>query len=391
MPFALFDTTLGPCAIAWSERGITGLQLPEANEAATRARVAARRGVGEEAVPPAWVREATCAIARHLEGTPRDLASIRLDMTGVPPFHARVYEAARTIEPGRTLGYADLARLAGSPKATRAVGQAMARNPFALLVPCHRVLAAGGAPGGFSAFGGEETKRKILGLEGVRLGARSQSLFERADAPHGLAFDPVEAARALADADAKLAKLVERVGPLRLRVAEMQTPFQALAESIVYQQLTGKAAATILARVHALHGGARRFGPEALLAMPGDKLRAAGLSAAKTAALKDLAAKTLDGTVPTMRALASLDEESIVERLTTIRGIGRWTVEMLLIFRLGRPDVLPVQDYGVRKGFMRAFRTKELPTPKELAKRGERWRPYRTAASWYLWRACELE
>jgi DNA-3-methyladenine glycosylase II len=169
----------------------------------------------------------------------------------------------------------------------------------------------------------------------------------------------------------------------------MQTPFQALAESIVYQQLTGKAAATILSRVHALHGGPRKFHPESLLAMPVDQLRTAGLSGAKAAALKDLAAKTLDGTVPTLRALVKLDDDAIVERLTEVRGIGKWSVQMLLMFRLGRPDVLPVDDYGVRKGFQRAFRTKELPTPKEVAKRGERWRPYRSAASWYLWRAAE--
>jgi DNA-3-methyladenine glycosylase II len=172
-------------------------------------------------------------------------------------------------------------------------------------------------------------------------------------------------------------------------VAGLQTPFQALAESIVYQQLTGKAAATIFGRVHDLYGGRRRFTPDAVLATEDERLRAAGLSRAKTAALKDLAAKTNEGVVPSARVLAKLSDEAIVERLTSIRGIGRWTVEMLLIFRLGRPDVLPVDDYGVRKGLMRLLGAKELPTRKELAERGERWRPYRSAASWYLWRASE--
>jgi 3-methyladenine DNA glycosylase/8-oxoguanine DNA glycosylase len=210
------------------------------------------------------------------------------------------------------------------------------------------------------------------------------------DRDHGLLFDPVEAARALAASDKALARIIERVGPLGLRVTAMQTPFQALAESIVYQQLTGKAAATILGRVHALYGGPAGFVPEVVLASEDAPLREAGLSRAKTAALKDLSAKAIEGLVPTPEALASLTDDAIVERLTAIRGIGRWTVEMLLIFRLGRADVLPVDDYGVRKGMMHLLRAKELPTRAELAKRAERWRPYRSAASWYLWRACEL-
>jgi 3-methyladenine DNA glycosylase/8-oxoguanine DNA glycosylase len=231
----------------------------------------------------------------------------------------------------------------------------------------------------------------MLALEGVRLGARSETLsLFRGVQQTGLLFDPAEATKALATADKALAKIIARVGPLRLQVESIQTPFQALAESIVYQQLTGKAAATILGRVHTIFGGRAHFHPEGLAGTTDDLLRSAGLSRAKTAALKDLAAKTLDGTVPSAQALAEATDDEIIERLTEIRGIGRWTVEMLLIFRLGRPDVLPVDDYGVRKGFQRLLRAKELPTRAQLAKRGERWKPYRSAASWYLWRACEL-
>jgi methylated-DNA-[protein]-cysteine S-methyltransferase len=377
MPFALFETALGPCGIAWSVRGITHVQLPEANAHATRERIAQRSGENE-ASPPDWVGDATGLIARHLAGEPQDMRPLRLDPTGLPPFHAKVYQAARQIGPGSTVGYAELAALAGSPKAFRAVGQAMAKNPMPIVVPCHRVLAAGGAPGGFSAYGGPETKRRILAIEGVTIAPT-----------HGLLFDPDEATRALTAADKRLAKVIERAGPLRLQVTAMQTPFQALAEAIVYQQLTGKAAATILGRVHDLYGGARKFTPQALAETADGDLRKRGLSGAKTAALKDLAAKTLAGRVPTLRALGAMSEDDIIERLTEIRGIGRWTVEMLLIFRLGRPDVLPVGDYGVRKGFQRTFGTAELPTPKELEARAERWRPFRSAASWYLWRAAD--
>jgi methylated-DNA-[protein]-cysteine S-methyltransferase len=391
MPFALFDTPIGRCGVAWSDDGLTRVQLPEATEAQAKKRLAERSDGELASVIPSWVAEAVALLQQHLGGAACDLRPIQLDMRGVPPFHAKVYAESRAIASGETLQYGQLAKRAGSPGASRAVGQAMANNPFPLVVPCHRVLAARGKPGGFSAYGGEETKRKILALEGVRLGARSEPLFgEPDDGGHGLLFDPAEAVRELSRADRKLAGLIEKVGPLKLRVTEIQTPFQALAESIVYQQLHGKAAATILGRVHAHFGGPRLFTPEAVLATPDPPLRAAGLSGAKTAALKDLAAKAKDGVVPTARALAKLEDDEIVERLTTIRGIGRWTVEMLLIFRLGRPDVLPVDDFGVRKGLMRLLRAKEMPTRAELAKRGEKWRPYRSAASWYLWRATEL-
>jgi O-6-methylguanine DNA methyltransferase len=390
MPFTLFPTRIGPCALAWSDDGITHIQLPEATEAKTRKKIADRCDDAESDVLPAHVRDAVSCLTRHLEGEPQDMRAIALDMRAVPRFHARAYVEARGVGPGETVGYGELAKRAGSPNASRAVGQAMAKNPFPLVVPCHRVLAAGGKPGGFSAYGGEETKRKILAIEGVRLGPRSVTLFAAADAAHGLLFDPEEAVRALSNADKALAKLIERVGPLKLKAQSFQTPFQALAESIVYQQLTGKAAATILGRVHAIYGGHKHFEPEALASTHDDDLRAAGLSRAKTAALKDLAEKTLDGTVPDTSTLARATDDEIVERLTAIRGIGRWTVEMLLIFRLGRPDVLPVDDYGVRKGFQRLVRGKELPTRADLAKRGARWKPFRSAASWYLWRACEL-
>jgi DNA-3-methyladenine glycosylase II len=193
----------------------------------------------------------------------------------------------------------------------------------------------------------------------------------------------------LRDVDPKLAAVIDAVGPCTLKPARMQSPYEALLESIVYQQLTGKAAATILGRVKASIGGGGFPSPEAVLAAPDDALRAAGLSRAKTAAIKDLAAKQRDGHVPPLARLRRMDDDAIVEHLTAIRGIGRWTVEMMLIFRLGRPDVLPVHDYGVRNGFRIIYGKRALPTPVQLARHAERWRPHRTIASWYLWRAVE--
>ena len=187
----------------------------------------------------------------------------------------------------------------------------------------------------------------------------------------------------------RMAELIARSRRYNITPAISVRPFDALAESIAYQQLTGKAAATIFGRVRALYPKRKWLDPTQLLATPDEALRAAGLSRAKTAALKDLAAKTIDGTVPSGRALLRMTDDEIITRLTTVRGIGRWTVEMLLLFDLGRPDVWPVDDYGVRKGFAKTFRRRELPTPKQLMKLGEKWRPYRSVAAWYFWRALD--
>src|ERR1700676_3753309 len=198
-----------------------------------------------------------------------------------------------------------------------------------------------------------------------------------------------DAHRHLSATDARTAELI--AGSRRYNIAPSLAirPFDALAESIAYQQLSGKAAATIWGRVRALYPRKKYLDPHLVLATPDEKLRAAGLSRSKVAALKDLAAKTLDGTVPSARALARLTDEEIIERLTAVRGIGRWTVEMLLLFDLGRPDVWPVHDYGMRKGFAKTFGRRELPTPKQLLKLGNKWRPYRSAAAWYFWRALD--
>src|SRR6266487_2663823 len=202
-------------------------------------------------------------------------------------------------------------------------------------------------------------------------------------------MDHEQAHQHLAATDPRLAALIAQSLRYNIKPALSIRPFDALAESIAYQQLSGKAAATIFGRVRALYPKRKWLDPEQLLATPDETLRAAGLSRAKTAALKDLAAKTIDGTVPAGRALIRMSDDEIITRLTAVRGIGRWTVEMLLLFDLGRPDVWPVDDYGVRKGFAKTFGRRKLPTPKQLSKFGERWRPYRSVAAWYFWRALD--
>jgi DNA-3-methyladenine glycosylase II len=186
-----------------------------------------------------------------------------------------------------------------------------------------------------------------------------------------------------------MAALIARSIRYNVKPNGLVRPFDALAESIAYQQLNGKAAATIWSRVRALYPRRKYLDPKLVLATPERKLRAAGLSRSKVAAIKDLAAKTIDGTVPSARALASMSDEEIVERLIQVRGIGRWTVEMLLLFDLGRPDVWPVHDYGVQKGFAKTFGKRKLPTPKQLLKHGKKFAPHRSVAAWYFWRALD--
>jgi 3-methyladenine DNA glycosylase/8-oxoguanine DNA glycosylase len=204
----------------------------------------------------------------------------------------------------------------------------------------------------------------------------------------GLGFEPASALDHLRASDETLARVIDTVGPFRLQLIAASSIFAALAQSIVYQQLNGKAAAAIFARFRALFPGTDP-NAEQVLAASEDELRGAGLSRSKLLSLRDLAAKTLSGEIPTLAEIHLMPDEAIIERLVSVRGVGRWTVEMLLIFRLGRPDVLPADDYGIRKGFARAYARTELPARKDVETYGLRWKPYRTAASWYLWRVAE--
>jgi DNA-3-methyladenine glycosylase II len=234
-----------------------------------------------------------------------------------------------------------------------------------------------------------------------------------AHSPRPPRYDSALAIRELSAADPKLGRLIQRAGPFTMRIASAQSPFEALVESIVYQQLHGKAAATIHRRMlesflpladtldhrEAVENGAKHPTPQQILDCPNTQLRAAGLSANKALALRDLAAKTIDGTVPELARIRRMSDEAIITHLTQVRGIGVWTVHMMLIFRLGRPDVLPTSDYGVRKGFALTFgklkptdkvTPTDLPTPAEMEKRAKKWHPWCSVASWYLWRACDL-
>jgi len=202
-------------------------------------------------------------------------------------------------------------------------------------------------------------------------------------------FNLAEATKHLAERDDCLKRLIAETVPFQMDQDPLQSPYEALLEAIAYQSISGKAAATIYGRVKALSATGRAPTPKEMLKLRKPVLRRAGLSGAKVLAMKDLAKKTLEGVVPTLEQAEKLSDEELVERLVSVRGIGAWTVEMFLIFRLGRPDVLPIHDLGVKKGWSVAYGKKHMPKPKELLAFGERWRPYRTVASWYLWRAFE--
>lgn len=206
----------------------------------------------------------------------------------------------------------------------------------------------------------------------------------------GYSFQPRKAVAHLRTADPALAEIIDTVGPFRMELKASRSLFGALAEAIVYQQLSNKAAATIYGRVEALYPRATAgFTPRHILKTADESLRGCGLSRAKVLAVKDLARRVVGGELPTLEEAQGLQDAELIERLIKVRGIGRWSAEMFLMFRLGRPDVLPLDDYSLRKAYAKAFKKRALPSPQALEKAGEKWRPYRTVASWYLWRALE--
>ncbi len=381
--YYIFDTSLGPCGIAWREGdrpALTSFQLPAIDARATEERIARETGARPSNAPPPAIAGIIGRVRRHFEGYPEDFRDVEVDLDGAGPFARQVYAAARAIPAGKTATYGEIAETLARPGAARAVGQALGKNPIPLIIPCHRVVAAGGKPGGFSAPGGLRTKSRMLAVEGVAWGLPPTLKSAR---------DLQRAAAKLRTLDPHLADWLSP--PLPFKPSTEHSPYAALFSAIVHQQLTPKAATAILSRVKALFPGAIFPAPDELLGTPDHILRSAGLSQPKTEALKDLAAKTLDGTVPTAEIIIALDDDEIVRRLSSIRGVGRWTVEMLLIFNLGRTDVFPVDDYALRKGIAKVYGMPEVPSPKKALGLGDSWRPYRTVASLYLWNVVNAE
>ena len=195
--------------------------------------------------------------------------------------------------------------------------------------------------------------------------------------------------RHLSKHDLVMRRLIREHGKCDLMPEKRRSPFQSLVQAVAHQQLNGTAANTILTRFKKLFPGRKFPRPADLAKVTDAQIRACGFSFAKIKSIRDIADKTLSGVVPSSRQIVNLSDDEIIARLTEVRGVGRWTVEMLLIFQLGRPDVLPVDDFGVRSGFHLAYKKREMPKPKELLAFGERWKPHRTTAAWYLWCAAD--
>jgi O-6-methylguanine DNA methyltransferase len=375
-------TELGTLAIAFTHRGISRVAFPSADWSDFGPGDLRKFGMREPATPPREIADVARALRDHVAGRAQDFSAVALDVEGEPAFLMRVRRAAQAIPPGQTCSYGELAQAAGSAAASRAAGRAMSSNPWPVIVPCHRVFPRSGF-GEYSAASGVHTKLRLLWREGYR--GRTSNV----------AFDEHAAVAHLRRSDPRLGAMIDRVGPFTLQATSPGVrggvePFAALAEAIVSQQLSGKAAATIYGRIAALAGQESIDDPKAVLALTTAKLRAGGLSENKALSLRALAQHAQAGTLPSRAEMQSMSDQDIIANLTRIRGIGRWSAQMLLLFYLGRPDVLPVADLGVQKGFAVTYGTRGLPSVRTLERAAEAWTPYASVASWYLWRAVEV-
>ena len=381
--FTKVRTQIGTLAIGFSKRGVSRIAFPRADWTDLTTADLARLGLQQEAPPSREVAELAESLCAHVAGEVRDFSGITLDVDHAAPFLLRVQRAAQRIPPGQTSTYAALAAAAGSPNASRAAGRAMSTNPWPIVVPCHRVLPRSGF-GAYSAGSGVHTKLRLLWREGYR--GRTSNVD----------FDEHEAVAALKRADARLAALIDRVGPFTMQAAAPSPrggvePFEALAKAIVSQQLSGKAAATIHDRVAGLIGKESIDDPAAVLELPKTALRQAGLSENKTLSLRALAEHAQAGSLPSRADMQAMSDDEIIAALSGIRGIGPWSAQMLLMFYLGRPDVLPVADLGVQKGFTITYGLRGLPSAASMERAARAWRPYASVASWYMWRAVEVQ
>jgi O-6-methylguanine DNA methyltransferase len=365
-----FPTDIGTCGIVQTSKGICQLLLPEKDDETLHAKLLAASGVATIDHTPKRHR-AIQRLQKHLSGQPQDFSPLKLDWDDRSAFAQRAYRQLRKVAAGDVTSYGELAKKMGSPKGSRAVGAAMGRNPIPVIVPCHRVLGGNGDLGWFSAHGDISTKLRLLTMEGFPT--------ERLHAP-GL--------RHLRRCDERLAGEISRRPILPPTTNDGRDPFIALARAIVHQQVSTKAGASIFNKLIAQVGKRGALNPQWVLNAGSERLRGAGLSRQKASYLIDLSEKKVQREIPFSR-LAMMDDERVVDALTTVKGIGRWSAQIFLLFHLGRLDVFPLDDLGVKKGFQSVYGLKDLPTAAQMSLQAEAWRPYRSIASRYLWRAAD--
>ncbi|MCA9665757.1 MAG: methylated-DNA--[protein]-cysteine S-methyltransferase [Myxococcales bacterium] len=376
----LVPSALGAVGISWGKSGLRAVVLPHDSEAATARALRQRCGAPALAVQPSAtsargaehpIDRVAARVARHLAGELDALDDVPLELDDVSPFARRVYQALRRVGPGAVTTYGDLARAAEAPVgAARAVGAAMGHNPLPLVVPCHRVLGKNDM-GDFSSPGGLRTKLRLLTLERVDAAV----LVERG----------VNALRA----DETLGPIIRRVGQCRIGERGAPDALTALSRSIVHQQVSLAAGRTIFGRLLSACGdGARTLDGDRVLAAAPEVLRGAGLSARKAETVREIAERYRGGEIDEQR-LARLDDEQAIEALTNIKGVGRWTAEMFLMFQLARLDVLPLGDVGLQRAMQRAFGIKKKPAPRTMTRLAKPWTPFRSVGCWYLWRGLD--
>jgi DNA-3-methyladenine glycosylase II len=368
----VFPSPVGPVGLAWSRRGVCrvvfGAMEPEAIAGKLQD---ACPGLKEVKRPPAVVREVRKRVGGLVRGKPDDLRDIPVDLSGNSEFSRKVLRALRSVKPGQVITYGRLAAKAGRPGAARAVGRIMGANPVPIIVPCHRCMGADGSLTGFSTAGGTALKARLLFIEG----------YER-NAEHARGI------RHLQKVDSKIRRVIGKVGPYLAMPDKPRPPYDTLVTAIVHQQLSVKAGQTIAGRLRDLTGGPNHPTPEQTLRLEPEKLRACGLSNAKVGFVRDLAAHVHDGRLK-LGALKRMSDDEVIAVLTRVKGIGVWSAHMHLIFHLGRLDVLPVGDLGLRMAASKLYGLEEYATPAELTEIAEPWRPYRSMGSYYLWRGLD--
>lgn len=373
--FAIGQCSLGAILVAATGKGLCHIAIDDDAEALLhelQERFPRAELIGDDPDFDAWIAQVIGFVEAPAIGL-----DLPLDIRGTA-FQQRVWQALSTIPVGSIVSYTDVAAHLGLPKSVRAVASACAANTLAVAIPCHRVLRSDGA------------------LSGYRWGlARKQALLQREHRPQLPEALRTPANEHLVASDPVWFALICKVGVCELRPEShsdrtRRSPYEALMRSVAYQQIHGRAADAILGRFLAHFPGQDFPEPAAVLALDEAVMRACGFSAAKTATMRGIAAGALAGVVPTRTEAELLGDEALIARLTTLRGVGRWTVEMFLMFTLQRPDVLPIDDFGVREGWKVLKGLAHQPKPGELAVTGQAWVPYRSTAAWYLWRALEL-
>jgi methylated-DNA-[protein]-cysteine S-methyltransferase len=373
----IFPTALGHCGISWRTHGVTAFMLPEATPVRMQKELQTITGAKKTAATlPAWIRALAQQVKLHMKGKSQDFSAVPVVVDHATDFMQAVYKEAQRIPSGSVISYAQLAERLGKPGAVRAVGTALGKNTVPLIIPCHRIITTSGKIGGFSANGGIAAKEILLACEGVSL-EKPRLLVTASQWRAGVQY---------LQRDKQLAKIIKQVGPFPFKPKQNAEPLQVFISAIISQQLSTKVAATILKRVNVLIEKKGKPCAKKILATDDEVLRGAGLSYMKVSYLKDLAQHCVDGKFPTLEQVREMSDEKIIKRFTEIKGVGRWTVEMYLIFDLGRADVFPGDDYGIRKAIAKLHGLAEMPPAKQMAQYAEQWKPYRSIASLYLWR-----